>query len=177
MLPTKATAKAQEVSAFDFTYELLSLAKEKGLHTAIETSGFTSSDKIRRIAELVDLFLFDCKETDPVRHKEYTGVDNYVILSNLRILDSLHASVILRCPIVPGKNDRDEHFTAIGQLAEELSCIEAVEVEPYHPLGESKADSLGKIYDLKGLGFPENSLVDEWIAKISQNTKKPVRRG
>ena len=163
--------------SFDFTYEILSLAKSKGLHTAMETSGFAPADKIRKIAEVTDLFLFDCKETDPDLHKEYTGVDNSLILSNLRLLESLSKAVVLRCPIIPGKNDRDDHFASIGRLAEELSCIEAIDVEPYHPLGEGKAENLGKLYDLKGLGFPENETVDCWIKKISEKTKKPVRRG
>ena len=163
--------------SFDFTYELLSMAKERGLNTAIETSGFAPGEKVRRIAEVTDLFLFDCKETDPQLHREFCGVDNSLILSNLRLIDELSGRVILRCPIIPGKNDRDEHFAAIGKLAESLNCIEAVEVEPYHPLGEGKAESLGKSYALAGLGFPEKYTVDEWIKKISEKTKKPVRRG
>ena len=162
---------------FDFTYELLSLAKEKSLHTAIETSGFAPAERVRKIAEVTDLFLFDCKETDGKLHKEFTGVDNSLILSNLKLLNSLGKKVVLRCPIIPGKNDRDDHFKAIGTLAESLECVEGIDVEPYHPLGESKAESLGKDYILKGLGFPENETVDLWIKKISEKTKKPVRRG
>ena len=69
---------------FDFTYELLKAAKEKGLHTCIETCGYAKEEQYRKIADLVDIFLFDYKETDPVKHKEYTGADNRLIINNLK---------------------------------------------------------------------------------------------
>ena len=62
-------------------------AKENNLHTAIETCGFTDKNKIKQIAEFTDLFLFDFKESNPKLHKTYTGVDNILILENLRIHD------------------------------------------------------------------------------------------
>ena len=163
--------------SFDFTLELLMGAKERGLNTAIETSGLTSGENISLISPFVDLFLFDCKETDPSLHKEYVGADNSLILSNLELLDSLGAHVILRCPIIPSKNDRREHLLGIAALAERLGCVEAVEIEPYHPLGEGKAESLGKDYKLRGQQFPEKEAVESWLDTISENTKKPVRKG
>ena len=69
---------------FDFTYELLKRAKENGLHTCIETCGFAKWEQYEKIADLVDIFLFDYKETDPGKHKEFTGVTNELILENLK---------------------------------------------------------------------------------------------
>lgn len=163
--------------SFDFTLELLRLAKEAGIHTAIETSGFAQEEQIREIAGYTDLFLYDVKETDPERHKAYTGVDNKIILSNLRMLSEIGAAIVLRCPIIPGYNDRDEHFLNISRLADELRSVIAIDVEPYHPLGESKAESLGKDYPLAGLGFPDEKTVKGWIERIASGTSKPVRRG
>ena len=93
-----------------FTLSLLEQAKNKGLHTCIDTCGFAPEAYIRQIAPYVDIFLYDYKETDPVRHKEFTGVTNERILSNLRLLDSLGANIILRCPIIPTKNDNEENI-------------------------------------------------------------------
>lgn len=161
---------------FDFTYDLLRLAKEQGLHTCIETCGFAPTENYRRIADLVDIFLFDYKETDPVRHKEYTGVSNELILENLHMLDSLGAKSILRCPIIPTLNDRDDHFKGIADTANSLSNVLEINIEPYHPLGSGKSVMLGKKYELQNLTFPSEDTVKEWIEKIGKMTDLTVRK-
>ncbi|MHC4884952.1 MAG: glycyl-radical enzyme activating protein [Planctomycetota bacterium] len=127
----------------DFTAALLRAAKEAGLHNAIETCGLCSWERYERIRGDIDLFLFDCKETDPERHKEYTGAENELILENLRKLHDAGESILLRCPIIPGLNDRQDHFQGIAALAKELPNLEGVEIMPYHRLGESKDERFG----------------------------------
>ncbi len=158
----------------EFARELLMLATERGLNTAIETSGATKWENILSILPYTDLFLWDYKETSPELHKKYTGASNTLILDNLHRLSDAGAKIILRCPIIPGYNDRDDHFSAIGRLAEELQGVIRVDIEPYHPLGKSKAEALGKDYPLKDLTFPEKETIDGWIKAVSLYTKKPV---
>jgi pyruvate formate lyase activating enzyme len=160
---------------FEFIYRLLTLAKEQHLHVCMETSGFAPVEHFKAVAGLVDLFLFDYKETDPVKHTEYTGVDNRLILQNLTALDNLGARIILRCPIIPGLNDRVAHFKGIAETAGRLKNVQEIQIEPYHPLGERKCANLGKRYGLPGLGFPETSLIPEWIAAIQAGTGIAVR--
>ena len=162
---------------FDFTYELLKAAKEKGLHTCIETCGYAKEEQYRKIADLVDIFLFDYKETDPVKHKEYTGSDNRLIINNLKMLDDMGCNIILRCPIIPTLNDRDDHLSGIADMANILKNVLEINIEPYHPLGSGKSDMLGKEYALKELTFPEEATVQEWIDKIAEKTKVTVKRG
>lgn len=159
-----------------FLLELLKEAKARGIHTCIETSGFGKWEDIQALIPYVDLFLWDVKECDSQRHREYTGVPNERILDNLHRLDEAGASVILRCPIIPGFNDRQEHFRFIGELAEQLSCVQRVDVEPYHPMGKSKSDSLGKPYPLAHLGFPPEEEVRGWMDAIAAGTSKPVQK-
>lgn len=158
----------------EFTLALLKGAKEKGLHTCIETCGYARWEDVEALIPYVDLFLWDIKETDSDRHKEYTGVYNERILDNLRRLNAAGGQIVLRCPIIPGYNDREEHLKAIGALAEKLSNVQRVDVEPYHPLGKSKSRDLGKEYPLEELSFPEEEAVKEWIQRISSGTSKPV---
>ena len=127
----------------DFALSLMKAFKQEGLHTAIETSGYAGSDAFREIFPYTDLFLFDIKETDRDRHKQFTGKDNEIILQNLFLLDSLGAEIVLRCPIIPGLNDRKNHFLEIARLVNRLSSVIRVEIEPYHPLGISKEERLG----------------------------------
>lgn len=160
----------------DFALSLAKLAKAEGLHVAIETSGIMPFENYAAIFPYIDLFLWDCKETDPEKHREFTGVDNVRIRDNLRRINALGGNIVLRCPIIPGCNDRPEHFAGIAALAEELSGVKEIHVEPYHPLGRSKAESLGKDYPLGDLGFPEDSTVQEWIAEIQKGTSKSVHK-
>ncbi len=143
---------------YEFALELLRLAKASGLHTAVETCGYVATERLVEAAEYVDLFLYDVKETDSELHERFTGVDNSLILANLRRLDSLGARVILRAPIIPGRNARDEHYRALASLANELSCVEAIELEPYHSFGESKHTRLGREYLLAGASLDDSEL-------------------
>ena len=161
---------------FEFTLELLKAAKESGLHTAMETCGFAKPEQYREIAPYVDLFLYDYKETDSKKHKEFTGADNDLILSNLRMLNEMGANLILRCPIIPTLNDREEHFRGIAKLAKELDRVSEVHIEPYHPLGSGKADLLDIPYELKDLTFPENDTVQKWIDDLQSMVTVPVKK-
>ncbi len=159
---------------FDFALELLKSARENGLHTCVETCGFTEKEKLLRIAAFTDLFLYDWKCTDPALHKRYTGVGNHEILENLRALNDIGASVVLRCPIVPGVNDTEAHFDGIASLAETLPCITAVELEPYHALGTDKAVRLGA--EVKRFPTPLPNEIEEWLEALRGKISVPVRR-
>ena len=160
----------------DFTLALMKCAKEKGLHACIETSGFARWEKIEALIPYTDLFLWDVKETDSARHAEYTGVKNELILENLRKLDAAGAKTILRCPIIPGYNDRDEHFAGIAALVNSLQHVQEINLEPYHPLGQSKSEAIGEEYALAGLSFPKEEVVQEWMAKVQKGTKSEVKK-
>ena len=129
---------------YDFSYCLVKAAKEHGIHTCIETSGFVLKDKLLEIAEYTDLFLYDWKITDEELHKKYTGVSNVAIKENLLALDASGKDIILRCPVIPSVNDTQGHFEGIAEIANTLQNIKAVEIEPYHSLGVSKSQRLGK---------------------------------
>lgn len=160
----------------EFALELLKAAKEQNIHTCIETCGYVASDILEKFIPYVDIFLWDVKETDDERHKQYTGVSNERIINNLKLLNEHGASVVLRCPIIPGYNLRDGHLHAIGELAESLECVTRVDVEPYHPLGSSKSQALGIDYPLGDTGFVEDSEVARIISVISSKTAKKVRK-
>jgi pyruvate formate lyase activating enzyme len=160
----------------EFTRALLQLAKAAGVHVCMETSGFAPTDAYQAMAEFVDIFLFDYQETNPRRHEAYVGGSNQLILENLKALDSLRAKIILRCPVIPSINDRKDHFRGIAETANRLKNIAEIQIEPYHPLGESKAVNIGRSYRLAGMTFAETNSVSEWITKIQSHTKVPVKK-
>ena len=151
----------------DFIATLLSQAKEAGLHCCVETSGHCDYARLERILPLVDLWLFDWKESDPIRHKEYCGVDNRQILANLRRLHAHGAAIRLRCPIVPTYNDRVDHFQAIADIAKELPLLEGIEIMPYHRLGRDKLARFG-INNNCGIvaDTPTPQIIQQWIDSL-----------
>ena len=160
---------------FDFTLALLKEAKARGLNVCMETCGFAPLERYAETLPFVDIFLFDIKESDPVRHLEYTGVPMEPVRKSLAFLDSKGAKLVLRCPLIPGLNVREGHFKAIGELADSLDSVLQVDVEPYHPLGISKSERIGKAAALKSLdGFPEQAESSAWVEAIKAATRKPV---
>lgn len=141
----------EPMSQFDGLKDLLAKAKESGLHVCLDTSGFAQTDKYAEIMEYVDLFLFDYKLTDPDRHRQYTGVDNGLILSNLRYIATHGGKLLLRCPIIPGINDDEDHFKAIASLSCQYEAIQQVNIMAYHDMAKSKAKQIGVEYALAEL--------------------------
>lgn len=161
---------------FDFSYELLRQARLNGINTCVETCGFASTEKIIKIAEVTDFFLYDWKLTDDRLHKEYTGVSNSLILKNLQMIDSLGAKIVLRCPIIPEINDTEQHFEGIARVANSLKNILRVEVEPYHSLGNEKYRKIGLSKDPKGFKLPDSAQIENWINRIQQQTNVEVKK-
>jgi pyruvate formate lyase activating enzyme len=157
-----------------FTLALLRLAKESGLHTCVETSGAAPFEILRAAAAATDLFLYDVKETDTERHRIFTGVPNADIIENLEKLDALGSRTVLRCPLIPGCNDREDHFREIGALASRLRNVTGIEIEPYHPLGISKAVSIGKPARYTGMAIPPRETAEAWAKAVRSYTSVPV---
>ncbi len=166
----------EPMQQFAFTRALLKDTKEAGLHTCLETSGYGSRERFLEIVPLVDLFLFDVKETDPELHRRFTGVSNQAIQDNLLALDRSGARLVLRCPLIPGFNDRPEHLAGIAGLANRLRNVVEIHILPYHPLGTSKSHRLGQPPVLPGVTAPEPSQVVEWVGAVQGQTGIPVRR-
>ena len=151
----------------EFLFILLKSAKEQGIHTCIETSGFATAEALESIVPYTDLFLYDIKETDSELHKELTGTSLDVIISNLKLIDRLGAKMVLRCPLIPEKNLRDKHLEAIARLAVELKNVTEINVMAYHTLGSSKYEALSLVDEMKGIPAMTDEQKKECIEKLS----------
>ena len=91
--------------------------KENFINTTIETSGFGRWEDLKNLMEYTDIILYDIKHVNPKKHKELTGVDNKLILENLKkAVESGISKIILRVPLIPGFNDDEENIGSfIGQ--------------------------------------------------------------
>ena len=152
-----------------FTTEILRLCKENEIHTAIETSGYASESAIRKVLKYCDFVLFDIKETDEEKHLEYTGASLGVILQNLKTVNDSKVPFVIRLPIIPGINDRDEHFLKVREIAGELAFCRGVEIMPYHKLGEYKYQQLGREYLCSNIAEPMKDEVEKWKRLLEIN--------
>lgn len=129
-----------------FSTEILKKAKAGKIHTCVETAGFADRSKMEEIAAYTDLFLYDYKMTDDKQHLKYVGVSNQKIIDNLTLLSDLKKEVILRCILIPGLNDTEQHFRAIAAFSNKQNNISKVELMLYHDYGSHKYAPLGMKY-------------------------------
>lgn len=146
----------------DFTAELLRFCKEEGIHTVIETSGFANRSALDKVLPFCDLILFDIKENCEERHKKYTGVPQKPIIENLRYIDESGVPTLLRAPIIPGFNDRDEHFSALRALKKSLKNCRGLQIMPYHSMGAYKYKKLQREYLCDIVPEPDAETVAHW---------------
>lgn len=130
----------------DFAAQILALAKAQGIHTAMETCGYAPWSSFEKLLPHLDLLLYDVKHLDPARHKTYTGVDNALILDNLRRLCESGKDVVVRVPVIPGYNDQRENIVALTSYLIAMSRPPRVEMLPYNELAGSKYPRLGMVY-------------------------------
>lgn len=135
----------------DFVRMLLKSCEEKGIHTAIETCGYAEWEDFKKVLEYVDLVLYDIKYMNNEKHRELIGVGNKLILQNAKKVAKLGKDMVIRVPVIPDCNDSLENMEAIAEFARTLEGVEEIHLLPYHRLGESKYDRLGKSYKLKGV--------------------------
>ena len=164
----------------EFVTEFFEIAKEKGVHTAIDTSGNPFSmepeylEKFDKLMEVTDLFILDLKEMDDEKHKKLTGYTNQNIIALARYLSDHGKDMWIRHVLVPGLTDDEEGLVALRDFIAELKTVTRVEILPYHTRGLFKWEKLGINYPLDGVATPTDEEVKraESILGISTDALK-----
>lgn len=133
-----------------FAIAILELCREAGIHTAVETSGYVSSDILLHVLEYVDHVMFDLKLIDESLHLRMTGQSHDIILRNARLVMQSGISCQPRMPLIPTVNDSVEEIQAIARFLKEVH-LPKLELMPYHSLGVGKYESLGRQYPFPSL--------------------------
>lgn len=135
----------EPLSQPNFLQELLQLSKSNGLHTTVDTCGYSETAHFEAIFPFTDLFLYDLKHPDPQIHKKFTGADNRLILQNLEWLSAQNTKIIIRIPVVPGFNDSEKVMNQTVDLLKELAKnLLEINLLPYHEMAKKKYERLGK---------------------------------
>ena len=139
----------------DFLTELFKKAKEQGIHTCLDTSGAVfdpkNTAKFDELIKYTDLVMLDIKHIDEHEHEKLTGRPNAGILSFARYLSRAGVPVWIRHVVVPGITDDPKFLAQLGEFIATLNNVKALDVLPYHTMGEAKYEQLGIEYPLKGV--------------------------
>jgi pyruvate formate lyase activating enzyme len=132
----------------EFLLKMLKECGEKNLHRTVDTCGFSETKTLLEVAKHTDLFLFDLKLMDPVKHKKWTGVSNRLILKNLQLLAKSGANINIRIPLIKNVNADKNSIQEMAQFISELpGKKEVVNVLPYHNIAAHKYQKLGSKYN------------------------------
>ena len=149
-----------------FVTELLLACRDRGIHTALDTSGMADTSTFAAVALLPDLILFDLKLVDNARHRRLTGASNALVLQNLRTLAAGTVPVRIRFPLVPTITDDELNVTAIAELLRSLG-LRRIHVLPYHRAGVAKYARIGAEYSLPDVDEPTPDRVAEVEAMLT----------
>lgn len=140
----------------DFLIDLFTLAKEKNIHTCIDSSGIAFNpdnpmflEKLDKLMPLTDLVMLDIKHIDPEKHKELTSQPNKNILAFASYLNEKNVDMWIRHVVVPGITDDDKYLFDLGYFIGQFHNLKALDVLPYHTMGAVKYEKLGMEYKLK----------------------------
>lgn len=139
----------------DFLLALFRAAKERGIHTCIDTSGITYhpgeseyNKKLYALLEITDIVMLDLKHIDNAAHIELTGKENGGIKAFASLLSEIGVETWIRHVLVPGINDDEASLLSLGEFMATLKSVRVLDVLPYHDLGKAKYASLGIPYTL-----------------------------
>lgn len=134
----------------EFCFELLRLCNEKGIHTAMETTGCVPKENLVKVLPVVDLFLYDLKSVDTQKHKKWTGIDNNKILTNLKWLSKQNKKIFVRTPMIPDVNDSEMDILNIIETLQKYG-IKNYDILPFHQYGSGKYQSCGMEYTMQNV--------------------------
>ena len=152
----------------EFSAEILRLCRERGVHTALETSLFAQFQAAAHVLPYVDHLFIDLKHLFPQRHRKLTGADNSTILDNICRLKQTGfcGDLVIRVPLIPALNDDDENLRKTVQFSIGLPGLLHLELLPYHRLGIETYRRLGIEYPIPDIRSPDQDYMNERAAFI-----------
>ncbi|BHH85614.1 glycyl-radical activating family protein [Desulforhopalus sp. 52FAK] len=157
----------------DFLIPLLDELGRRKIHRAVDTTGFTTTLTLLEVAKRTDLFLYDLKMMDSIRHKKYTGVENEQILKNLKALAESGANINIRIPFIAGVNDDEENIKETALFISSLAGQKkAVNLLPYHNIAANKYRRLGQVHNSEDMAEPSEDTLKKAVNVLSDYNLK-----
>lgn len=152
----------------DFAIALLKAAKENGLTTAIESTGYADVEMISKVLEYLDCYLMDIKHINEEKHKAFTGKSNRKILENAQYIAKNAKELVIRVPVIPTFNDTPEEIAQIANFVSTLPNVKKMHLLPYHRFGVDKYSGLGRQYELENIVTPSDEHMNVLLQIVSR---------
>jgi pyruvate formate lyase activating enzyme len=152
----------------EFLLALLNQCRTQQIHTAVDTSCYAEPEIIDKVADKTDLFLCDLKHMDSDMHERFTGVENNLILDNIKHLSEAGKEIIIRIPVIPNFNDDQTNIEATGKFTASLPSVSGIDILPYNRGGREKSARLSAGFKLMQTETPGEEKMNS-IAKSLDN--------
>lgn len=130
----------------EFVTALFSEAKKRGIHTCLDTSGITfngeNTAEFDKLMAQTDLVMLDIKHIESDKHKDLTAHTNENILNFALYLGKIGKDVWVRHVVVPDITLKEEPLEKLGYFLGGIASLKAIDVLPYHKMGEVKYQTL-----------------------------------
>lgn len=143
----------------DFVGQLFKICREKGIHTAVDTSGYLLNDKIKQVLEYTDLVLLDIKHINPDKYLRLTGRPLAPTLHFIDYLKEIKKPIWVRYVLVPGYSDDEDDLRKWAEYVASIPTVERVDILPFHQMAIHKWEQLGVRYELKDVTPPSPEMV------------------
>lgn len=169
----------EPMAQLPFLTELFALARSRGIHTCLDTSGIffdpAHPERFDALLNVTDLVMLDIKHIDPDRHKALTSHGNSRILAFAEHLSERGIPLWIRHVIVPGWTDSEEEQRALGYFLGGLKTLKALDCLPYHDMGKRKYEELGIPYPLPDTPLATTELAAAARSHIIAGIKQRLR--
>lgn len=155
----------EAISQPKFSEAVFFLAKREGIHTCLDTSGCILNQDVKNLLSKTDLVLLDIKYTNDEDYRRYAGCSIDAPLSFLAYLQERQIPTRLRQVVISGKNDNEENFCRLAEIARRYTCVSGVELLPFRTLCKTKYEKLGR-------SFPFTDIPDTPQAQIAELQQK-----
>ena len=140
---------------------LLDICGSRGIHTTVDTSGHAFPKVMQEVCSKTDLLLFDLKSMDDAKHTQYTGISNRRILENLEIALGSQTKTIVRIPLVPSFNDKEEEMRAMLDFLAGFKTLEQVDILPYHRYANHKYNRIQADNRMESFKTPSKRQIED----------------
>ncbi|MCL2565582.1 MAG: pyruvate formate-lyase-activating protein [Defluviitaleaceae bacterium] len=139
----------------EFALELFKACKQEGLHTCLDTSGYSRVDALTKtILEYTDLVLLDFKSINPDTYEKVTGFPIERTMKFAKYLSDNNIPAWALFVLVPGLTDDEKELKDLAAYLTTLKNIERVGVHPFHQMGAYKWRQLKLDYQLNNAPTP-----------------------
>lgn len=153
-----------------FVSRVFHAAKEMGVHTCLDTSGFLGASYTDDMVDDIDLCLLDVKSGDEETYKKVTGGILQPTIDFGQRLAKAGKKIWVRFVLVPGLTSSEENVENVAKICESFGdAVEHIDVLGFHQLGRPKWHMLDIPYPLEDQKGPSAAMKQRVVEQFQSH--------